>query len=189
MKRTAVRLFALSLRLFPKSFRLSYSAEMERVFTERVSALSPPRILAATVAEIFDVVVSAVRAHGTQLVLPRPSVAGIVALATLATFVSVRDIAWRQDAEFTSSAGRIDFSAHDPAGEFTLTMLAGRPIAASINDVPIPPDRLLHSGDSIRFLSPDGKVVLTLAYYRATGRIEWQARPRNCHDLASECGI
>ena len=189
VKRGAAGLFALSLRLFPESFKSSYSVEMERVFSERISALSPPSIFVVTAVEIFDFVLSAVRAHGTQLVFRRPSIPGIAALALIAIIVGARDIVLRHGAEFPSSADRINFSAHDPAGEFTLTILGGRPVAASINDVPLPPNRLVHSGDSIRFLAPGGQVVLALAYYRATGRIEWRARPRNCPDPVSGCGI
>ena len=188
MRHALVRLFAFALRLFPAGFRLSYAPEMERVFADRVKGLSTPALFVATATEVADVLLSAARAHASAIAVSPHAAARGLAVALLVAIAGVGDIARRYHARSATAAGRIEFSARDPAGNFSLTILEGRPVSASIDNVPLPRERLVHSGDSIRFLTASGKVALAIAYYRETGRIEWQARPRACRDPAAGCG-
>jgi hypothetical protein len=81
----------------------------------------------------------------------------------------------------------VDFSATDPAGEFTLSMRRGRAIAGSIDRHPLNRDQLVHAGDSIRVLNAEGRVLFAVAYDKRAASIEWAARPASCKGRAMNC--
>jgi hypothetical protein len=171
------------------SFRVGYADEMEEIFAERIDALSPLAATAATIAEIADVIVAAIRLRFARVAYARPAMIGVLGTIILASAFSVRTLGHDSARGLPAAVDSIDFSAQDPAGEFTITVRHGQPVAATIDRVPLRPDRLIHSGDSIRFLGPSGRVVLAVAYYRERARIEWQARPSGCRGRAVNCTL
>jgi hypothetical protein len=183
------RIFRTSLLFFPAYFRTAYADEMEQIFIERVAGLSPLAACATTLAEIVDVFISSVRVRVARATYARPAMIGVLGTIVLASAFTLQTLGRHPVAGLPAPLDSIDFNAHDPAGEFTLAIRHGRPVAATIDHVPLPRDRLLHSGDSIRFLGPSGRVVLAVAYYRDRARIEWQARPRLCRGRASDCTL
>lgn len=187
MNRILLRLFRASLYLFPRNFRRAYAHEMTEIFSDRINALAPANACRTTIVEVCDVAFAALRARVDRAPHVQPALAGGIAIAIAAALVTLPDRAWQTTAEDSAQSDSIDFNAHDPAGEFTLTIRKGRPIAASIDREPLPAARLVHRGDSIRFLAPSGGVVLTVAYYRESARIEWQARPESCRGQAVNC--
>jgi beta-lactamase regulating signal transducer with metallopeptidase domain len=69
---------------------------------------------------------------------------------------------------------RLVVHATDPAGEFTLDIENGRVVAATVDRVPLPADRIVQVGDSVGFLAPTGERILAVAL---TGDgIRWDAR-------------
>lgn len=183
------RVFRASLHLFPTSFRDGYADEMEEIFVKRIASLSPLAACAATVAEIADVVVAAVRLRFARATYARPAMIGVLGTIILASAFTVRTLGRDSARSLSAPLDSINFTAQDPAGEFTITVRHGQPVAATIDRVPLRRDRLIHSGDSIRFLGPSGRVVLAVAYYRERGRIEWQARPSGCRGRAVDCTL
>ncbi|MFN2604122.1 MAG: hypothetical protein ABR582_15390, partial [Gemmatimonadaceae bacterium] len=182
-------LFIASLRLFPAGFRNSYAEEMKEIFVDRIQSLGRLAACAATLAEILDVAVSAFRirfAHGAYM---RPAMIGTTSMIILAAMLSAHDADRSTSRSLHIQADSIDFNAHDPAGEFTIAIRHGRPVAATIDHVPLPRNRLLHSGDSIRVLGPTGHIVLALAYYHDRARIEWEPRPSVCRGHALDCTL
>jgi hypothetical protein len=182
-------LFRASLHLLPNSFRDEYAEEMEEIFVERIASLPPLSACAATAAEIADVVLSSVRVRVARATYAGPAMIGVIGTIILASAFTVQTLGRHPVAGIPAPLDSIDFNAHDPAGEFTLAIRHGQPVAATIDRIPLPGNRLLHSGDSIRFLGPSGRVVLAVAYYRDRARIEWQARPRLCRGRASDCTL
>jgi hypothetical protein len=182
-------LFRASLHLFPTSFRQGYADEMEEIFAERIERLSPFAACAATIAEIADVVFSAARLRIACAAYARPAMIGVLGTIILASAFTVRTLGGDETRSLRAPLDSIDFRAQDPAGEFTITVRHGQPVAATIDRVPLRRDRLIHAGDSIRFLSPSGRVVLAVAYYRERARIEWQARPSGCRSRAVDCTL
>lgn len=65
--------------------------------------------------------------------------------------------------------------ASDPAGEFTLTLQGGRLVAASVDRVAYPADRLVQTADSLRVLDAAGRAVVAVAF-EAPGTIRWEPR-------------
>ena len=189
MTRTARHAFRLSLRLYPSSFRRVYADEMELVFAERIRGARPGRLLLRTLAEVADVGLSALRARSAAFSLPAPLTIGALTAAALATVLTLQTGSLPLGARYLTVADSVHFNAEDPAGRFTLLVRYGRPVAATIDSVPVPSDRLVQEGDSIRVLAPAGGVVLAVAYYRDTGRIEWEARPSSCRGRAPSCVI
>lgn len=189
MTGSLTRVFRASLLLFPAYFRSAYGDEMEEIFIERIAGLSPLAACATTLAEIVDVFFSAVRVRVTRGAYARPAMIGVMGTIILASAFTLQTLGRHPVAALPAPLDSIDFNAQDPAGEFTLTIRHGRPVAATIDRVPLPGDRLLHSGDSIRFVGPSGRVVLAVAYYHDRARIEWQARPRVCRGRASDCTL
>lgn len=182
-----LRMFGASLYLFPRSFRRAYGHEMVEIFADRISALPRLSACGATVLEVCDVAVAALRARVDHAPHVQPAVAGAIAIAIAASMITLHERTWQPTAVISAQSDSIDFNAQDPAGEFTLTIRQGRPIAASIDREPLPAARLVHRGDSIRFLAPSGGVLLTVAYHRESARIEWQARPESCRGQAANC--
>ena len=181
--------FRASLHLFPISFRDGYADEMEEIFAERIACLSPLAACAATLAEIADVVVSALRLRVTRAAHARPAMIGVVGTIILASAFTVHTLGTDSPRTLAAPLDSIDFKAQDPAGEFTITVRHGQPVAATIDRVPLRRDRLIHSGDSIRFIGRSGRVVLAVAYYRELARIEWQPRPSGCRGRAVDCTL
>ena len=167
MKAVYESIFRIGLFAFPKSFRSAYSAEMMAVFHERVAELSPFGAFVETV----DVVTA-----GASMRL-QSGHARQAMIVTLAAAMFVTSFALR-DARSNPASGRIDFNAEDPAGMFTLTVIDGRPVGASINQVPVSPNLIVTRADSISILRPDGRTELTVAFDEVTGRISWEPRAR-----------
>jgi hypothetical protein len=183
------RLFRASLHLFPAEFRRAYAREMEEIFTERISGLPASAACAVALDEVLDASAAGVRARLGRSAHIRPALIGSLGAIVVAAIITVPNDQWRPGLAAFATRDSIDFNAQDPAGEFTLSIRKGRPVAATIDHVPLPTNRLRHSGDSIRFLGPSGQVVLAVAYYRERGRIEWEARPRLCHGRPADCPI
>jgi len=186
MRRLAERAFRSSLRLYPPAFRRTYGDEMTLVFSERIQDARYDRLLASTVGELCDAVESALRLRlqGVRLA-PRIAVSAMAA-AAIATLVSLQSGPLNY-ARTPSVADSVFFRASDPAGHFSLLMRDGRPVMATLDRETVPASRVVQSGDSVRFLAPDGKVVLALAYNRNAGRIAWDARPKSCRGRAATC--
>jgi len=70
----------------------------------------------------------------------------------------------------------LEIRAVDPAGVFTVSLLDGRVVGASIEGVPVPDDRLVQTADSLRFLGGDGQALFSIRV-RPEGGISWEARP------------
>lgn len=189
MKTFLRQVFRASLHVFPASFRDGYAAEMEEIFFQRIVSLSPHAACTATVAEIADVVFSAMRLRFVRATYARPAMIGVLGTIILASAFTVRTLGGDSARGFRVPLDSIDFKAQDPAGEFTIAVRHGQPVAATIDRVPLRRDRLIQLGDSIRFLSPNGRVVLAVAYYRERARIEWQARPSGCRGRAADCTL
>jgi hypothetical protein len=181
--------FRASLHLFPSSFHDGYASEMEEIFAERIAARSPLAACGVTVAEIADVVFAAARLRVARATHARPAMIGVVGTIILASAFTVHTLGGDSRRTLAAPLDSVDFTAQDPAGEFTITVRHGQPVAATIDRVPLRRDRLIHSGDSIRFLGPSGRVVLAVAYYRERARIEWQARPSGCRGRAVNCTL
>ena len=155
-----VTLYRLALRLLPQEFRARYADEMLETFRARTAGTPMWKV---TCAEIGDVVMT-----GCRLRTFRPVHATFAAAVIASAFLLLM--------YEPATSGTIDFSAADPAGEFTLTIREGKPVAASVDRVRVPASRLRQSGDSIRILEPNGTVLLTVAYYPERSRIEWAPR-------------
>jgi len=185
MTQAVLRLFRASLRILPREFRAVYGAEIEDVFTQRLGERSPLARLAFLTEEILDIAVIAARARFDHSAFSQRSIR--LAVVTASALTAVVLLNTRNTTGTAHVPSRIDFSAHDAAGQFTLTILKGRPIAVTMNEVPLPPGRVIQSGDSIHVLASSGKVALALAYDRESARIEWKARPVECRSSPTEC--
>ncbi|MEO8577639.1 MAG: hypothetical protein ABI556_13095 [Gemmatimonadales bacterium] len=185
MKSLALQLFRASLKLLPSGFRLQYELEMEEVFLERMRERSTRGIALLVIGEVRDLAVVAVRARLEQSHLALRYVIPGIATAIALTVIALSRFA--VPARGAHEQARIDFSAQDPAGQFTLSILEGLPVSITMNRRPLPIERVVHLGDSIHVLARSGKIVLALAYYRDTGRIEWKPRPAACHSDPAEC--
>lgn len=141
---------------------------MVDVFHARVAELSP---LAA-----FSETVDAVSA-GARMRLEGPH-ARQALFATIAAAMFVTSVALHDAGlfSFNRASGRIDFNAEDPAGVFTLTVIDGRPVGATVNRVPVSPALIVASADSISILRPDGRTELTVAFDATRGHISWEPR-------------
>lgn len=74
-----------------------------------------------------------------------------------------------------TSVASLRIDAVDPAGEFSLTLLYGRVVGATIEDVPVPDHLLVQTADSLRFMAPDGRRLFSVRI--EDNGITWQARP------------
>jgi hypothetical protein len=182
-------LFRASLHLFPNAFRDGYANEMKETFADRIASLSPLAACIATVAEIIDVILSAIRIRIATPIYSRSAMIGVLGTVVLAAMVTIDTVRRNPVASELAPLDSIDFEAQDPAGEFTLTVRHGRPVAATIDRIALPANRLVHLGDSVHFLGPSGRVVLAVAYYRDRARIEWHARPSMCRGRAVDCTL
>jgi hypothetical protein len=189
MTRALTRMFGAVLAVFPESFRRHYGDEMREVFAQRIADLPAPLAIVATAGEIADIFWSATRFRLPRMTRMQPAMLGVVGTFIIAAAFTVRSLSWAPPPSAVAPLDSIDFRANDPAGEFTIAIRHGRPVAATIDRVPLPASRLLHLGDSIQLLSPTGHVVLAVAYYRERARIEWEPRPRYCRGRAAECAL
>jgi hypothetical protein len=182
-------LFVTSLRLFPIEFRKIYGVEMKEIFADRIQSLSPLDACITTLTEILDVALSAIRVRLGHAADLRPATLGMLGTIVVAAMITASAVERSPAAAMRAPLDSIDFNARDPAGEFTLAIRHGRPVGATIDRVPLPRNRLIHSGDSIRVLGPSGRVVLALAYYHDRARIEWQPRSSVCRGHAVDCTL
>lgn len=182
--------FRSTLLLYPRKFRAQYGNEMADVFAERISELAMPAAIIATTLEIIDVAQSAIRVHVSRVRIARvqPAILGVLGTFIVAAAFTLRSLSWAPS-PLIAPLDSIDFRAHDPAGEFTIAIRHGRPVAATIDRIPLPPSHLRHLGDSIQLVGPGGSVVVAVAYYRDRARIEWQPRSRDCRGKAVECAL
>jgi hypothetical protein len=65
--------------------------------------------------------------------------------------------------------------ARDPAGAFTLELVAGRARAATVDGQTVQPDRLVQVGQRLRIDPPDGRASLDILITSPTG-IRWTPR-------------
>lgn len=161
------------------------------VFSERVSELSTPAAIAETFSEIVDVAQSALRFRlsGVRFARAQPAMLGVVGTFIVAAAFTVRSLSWAPSPTAATPLDSIDFRAQDPAGEFTIAIRHGSPVAATIDRVPLPASDVRTIGDSIQLVGPGGNVILAVAYYRERARIEWQPRPVDCRGRAVECAL
>ena len=162
-------MFDLGLLAFPRSFRADYGSEMREVAHERLAELT----LLDAVSEAVDATIAGTRMRLEHVNFHAPALFATVSVAMMATILALGDASFfgRRDPQ-----GRLDFNAEDPAGVFTLTLLGGKPIAASIDNVPLSLNRIVATTDSIRIMKADGAVELAIAFDRESGRITWEPR-------------
>jgi hypothetical protein len=139
---------------------------MITVFQERVAELSPLAVVSETV-DVFSAG-ARMRLEGTHA---RRALIATLAAAMFVTSFALRDADIRR-----SNPGRIDFNAEDPAGVFTLTVIDGHPVGATLNRVPVSPDLIVTKADSISILRLDGRAEVTVAFDAKRGYIAWEPR-------------
>jgi hypothetical protein len=161
-------LFELGLRAFPRDFREAFAEEMSMVFDQRCSERQGFSLIFFAVAESVDAAIAGYRMRLTSVV-HKPALTASIAMAILVTTLAIHD---------SQSPGthRIDFAGHDPAGAFTLTIVDGKPVAATLDRVALEPDRIRQSGDSIAIIADNGGVALAVAFDQANSRIQWEPR-------------
>jgi hypothetical protein len=162
-------LFRLSLLAFPREFRAAYGEEMITVFTER----SSNRTTASIVYESFDALAAGTRMRLTHVRFRNSAALVTLAAAMIATTFALRDALDVRDAK---PVGRIEFSAHDAAGFFTLTVIDGRPVAATMDNIPLPRNRIVSLADSVKLLTKDGRTAIALAFDPQRASISWSSR-------------
>lgn len=168
MRTICESVFRLGLFAFPRAFRSEYAAEMISVFHERVAELSPLGAVGETIG-VFSAGARMRLEHRDA----RQALIVTLAAAMFATSFALRDVDLLRS---NAGAGRIDFNAEDPAGVFTLTVIDGRPVGATLNRVPVSPDLIVARADSISILRPDGRTELTVAFDAVRGHIAWEPR-------------
>jgi hypothetical protein len=176
-----LRIYQCALRLLPREFRKRYGDEMVLTARDRIQSEG----WSALLAECLSVLLTAV-----QLRLGRRPLHAPALITALLLFMLLRGGAQPMAPRFALSArDSVDFSASDPAGDFTLRVRHGRAIAATIDQQPISRKQLVHSGDSIHVLNRRGRVLFAVAYNRQAATINWEARPAACKGRALECGV
>jgi hypothetical protein len=159
-------LFRCAILAFPRGFRETYGAEMIAVFHER----SLHRTAFSSVAESLDALAAGTRMRLEHRQLMHSAVVVTFAAAMIATTFALRD------AQLAKPASRIEFSAHDAAGVFTVTVIDGRPVAATMDNISLPANRIVAEPDSIRLLAKDGRTAVALAFDAQRGAISWNSR-------------
>ena len=167
MTRLYESIFRFGLRAFPRTFGLEHGTEMLEVFRDRAADLTP----LAFIAETIDLV-SAGASMRLERTHARQALVVTIAAAMFVTSFALHDAG----PGVNNSSGRIDFNAEDPAGRFTLTVIDGQPVGATVNSVPVSPELIVASADSISILRPDHLPVLTVAFNATTRRISWNPR-------------
>jgi hypothetical protein len=161
-------LFHLALRFFPPSFRAKHGEEMMDVFSERLPELS----LLESMHEVVDVAFAGLSLRTEVAHISGPALAATLAIAMMATTFALRDA--RHITSDTTPV--IEFSAHDPAGLFTLSIANGRPVGATLDRVRLPMSRIVAERDSIKILAVNGDVALAVAFDPRHGQISWTPR-------------
>jgi hypothetical protein len=179
-------LYGAALLFCPREFRRRFGAEMREIFSARVADAGNAGAWRLACGELFGVLLIAVRLRFGRSSAQQPAWLGLAATVAV-MMLTVHEHRLQPQPSVLAVADSIDFTATDPAGSFTVTIRKGRPVAASLDNVPVPTTRILSSRDSIRFLAPSGVVVLALAFDPQVGRIEWAARPQSCRGQASTC--
>ena len=159
-------LFRISLLAFPRDFRARHCAEMIAVFDER--SLERPAL--SVVGELLDAFTAGVRMRSEHVRVRQTAAVVTFAVAMIATTFALRD------AQLEKPTGRIDFSAHDAAGFFTVTIVDGRPVAATMDNTPLPSNRIIAGTDSVKLLTNDGRTAVALAFDARRGTISWNSR-------------
>jgi len=139
---------------------------MFAVFKEREGEMSARRV----VAEIVGAALAGARMRVGGARLLHPAAFATLGAAAVATMFALRQ------ASLTRQPARLEFSAHDPAGVFTLTVIDGVPFAATIDNVPLSTSRIVAKADSIQLIGADGRVAIAVAFDEREGRITWAAR-------------
>lgn len=107
------------------------------------------------------------------------AVAGLAALVLLgAIFTALPRVSGWGDTLARRTLPLVTIRATDGAGAFTLAMRAGRAVAATVEGVAIPGERLIQRGDSIRILEADGAPHVTVRVAEGGAGISWTARAR-----------
>jgi hypothetical protein len=161
------RLFDLGLLAFPKDFRARHADEMRGVFHARGS----DRSVTATIQEAADLCISGARMRFDSRHAHRPALMMLAAAAMVTTTLIVSD-------SNHGSSSRIDFSASDPSGPFTITIVDGRAVEATIDRKPLNRDRIVAERDSIRLLRDDGSTAIAVAFDADRSAIAWSPRPQ-----------
>jgi hypothetical protein len=187
MNRVPVRAYRVAMRLLPGWFQVAYGEEMSATFAARLEGAGRVEALRVAAAEIADLMVTSVRLHASSPAAAHMPFAGALAGAALLGIVMLGEPAKGRSAEQRLAADSVEFRGNDPAGAFTLTIKAGRPVLVTLDDMRVPGDRIVASGDSIRVLSPAGREVLTVAYYAKGPRIEWDPRDPSCRGRTLTC--
>lgn len=139
---------------------------MREVARERFAELG----FFAALSEALDAMVAGTRMRVEHVNAAMPAL--LAGIAMIASAFALQDASfWRRD-----PAGRLDFNAEDPAGFFTLTLLNGKPIAATLDNVPLSSSRVVATSDTIRILRADGAVELAIAFDKEKGSIAWAPR-------------
>lgn len=198
-----VRLYRAAVSALPEEFRRRYGQEMAEVFEARIAEAraTGDNGTRTTLVEILNLLTTGLRlrlaAGYRRIGAPRYRAAEPVRLrgrgwgraalaAVLVTLLSLlaldlevggRGGSARHPAPPSArSSAELDFHAHDPAGEFTLSIRQGRVVAATVDGARVPRDQLLVREDSIHFVRPDGAPSFSVHFDRERGRISWEAR-------------
>ena len=163
------RSFEMALAAFPKSFRESFGDEMLLVFKERVAERSVFRRGVFVGVEVADALIAGARMRLENIVVMQRTAAAYVVVAMLASTLALHN------AEPTA-VSRIDFRGHDPAGKFTITVINGRAISATLDGNVVPRVRIAQKSDSIRILADNGDVALAVRFDRERREIGWTPR-------------
>lgn len=108
---------------------------------------------------------------------------GALAAATglLVVTTSTMTLAASAESELAAWASRVHafIQANDPAGPFTVELVGGRLVSATIDGAAVPAERIVQRGRRVELVNPAGRPELTLEV-RAPGTIHWSPRlPRS----------
>lgn len=163
-----VGIFRVALKAFPEEFRDRFGEEMALVFEQRCHERGRATRSLFAAAESIDAVFCGIRmriaGHARQ-----PVLAASIVAAMLATTFALQG-------PNVAPQSRIDFSGHDPLGAFTITVINGKAVAATVDRIAVASDRILQAQDSIAILSPDGNVELAVHFDEKTNSISWSSR-------------
>ena len=166
MTRISGGLFRLAMLAFPRDFRSRYAAEMLAVFQERAADRAAIRVFSESIGAV---------AAGARMRLESAHVRNSTAMIGIAAMMIATTFVLR-DVPSGLQSNRIDFSAEDPAGPFTLTVVDDKPVAATVDNVPLRASQILTRGDSVILLSGDGTVAVAMAFDAVRDSISWNAR-------------
>lgn len=140
--------------------RAEWELVLEEVLTSAYAELGPRGLLRRSAREAADALLMAVRL--------RPAAATLMAMLLVLGGESLR-------ARHIVTSDAIVVRAADPAGEFTLTLDRGRLVAASVDRVDYPADRLVQTADSLHVLDAAGRAIVAVAF-EAPGTVRWEPR-------------